>query len=116
MARNPCDACRGRIAGKAAYLYPTVYIGDDQFGERLRLCEKCEQETLSQLGRTIDNDGRLACCVKSHEGPSGVQAEGYCYATVYTPSSDRTDFGGPVCATDLPLAAAVMRVGLPQRG
>lgn len=116
MARFPCGSCTGPIRGKAFYAYPTVYVQDDQFGERLRLCEKCAQETLLSMGRRVTNKLDGNCCFIEHSGPTPATAAGYAYLTIYDRASDRQDFGGPVCANDLPVVAAMMRVGLPQRG
>lgn len=116
MARNPCDIDNGRIAGKAAYVYPTVYIGDDQFGDRKRLCNEHCAELLSVLRLKVDNNLQRNCCWNACTSPLGVAATAYAYVTVYDPASQRQDFGGGVCAACLPGLAATMLVDLSQRG
>lgn len=112
MSRFPCQACDHRIMGKAAYVYPTVYIADEQYGERLRLCAGCADELLAELKRSITNDLDRGCCWDKHHGED-PQAVAYAYATMYSPKSERADFGGPVCADCLGPTAATMLVGLP---
>lgn len=116
MSRFPCSACEHRIAGKAAYVYPTVYIGDDQLGDRQRLCNRCCAELLDTLRASITNDLDRGCCWKRHAGKGDPQAAAYAYVTLYDPGSVRADFGGPVCEKCLGPTAATMLVELPQRG
>lgn len=116
MSRFPCSACDDRIMGKAAYVYPSIYIGDDQLGERQRLCARCADELLKSLRSEITNDLARGCCWKRHSGQGEPQAAAYAYVTVYDPKSEREDFGGPVCDKCLGLAAATMLTDCSGRG